>query len=100
MTKHFLFFAVLTLSITSFSFNEISEHPIVTKELYANIKIINDTDNKIDLKLPNGFVTLEKGKSTVFPCEIGAKVFVNEKLVRTIGEDDCGKAINISDWMK
>ena len=99
MTKYFLFFAVFTLSITSFSFNELSEHTFITHELYANIKIINDTDNTIELKLPNGFVTLEKGKSTVFPCEIGEKVFVNEKLVRTIGEDDCGKAINISEWM-
>ena len=94
----FILLSCVGISYPSFSFSgeEINAMEAVD---YAKVKLINDTGKTVELKLPGGFVTLKNGESTTFECKIGEKVFVDEKLVRTIGEDDCGKTIKISEWL-
>jgi len=65
----------------------------------SSIKLINDTGEKVKLKLPSGSMSLNNSGSTSFSCKIGGKVYVDGSFVHTVSDDDCGRTIKLSSWM-
>jgi len=93
----------MIVAFGSMSFMSSSANETVTETAVeavgSGIKIINNTGEKVKLKLPSGSVSLNNGGSTSISCKIGGKIYVDGSHVHTISDDDCGETIKLSQWM-
>lgn len=69
--------------------------------LAANMKLVNDTGQKVSIHTGSGFVSLNKGSSTSMDCRVGKEVRWAEKgskkgLIFKIKANQCGKTVKLS----
>ncbi|NVK20991.1 MAG: hypothetical protein HWD86_00590 [Kangiellaceae bacterium] len=70
----------------------------------ANVKLINDTGNKVSIHTGTGFVTLNKGGSTSFSCKPGKAVSKADSgkkkdVIFKVESKHCGKTVKLSSVM-
>lgn len=85
---------------TVFNPNQMS----VTVENGGSFKILNDTDNDVQIHTGSGFVELNKGSSTSITCEAGREIRSATKgkkgdVIFTVDDSMCGKTIKLSKYL-
>jgi hypothetical protein len=98
---------VLIATMASFTVTDLSsikqEETIESMDL--QIKLINDTNNKIALYIGERYVSLKKrGGSAATPCKVGTKIYratsgEKKKFLFKITESMCGKRIKLSKYL-
>lgn len=97
---------IITLAVTpvfaktTFNPNQTS----VTVENGGSFKILNDTDNDVQIHTGSGFVELNKGSSTSITCEAGREIRSANKgkkgeVIFTVDDTMCGKTIKLSKYL-
>ena len=73
--------------------------------LGGNVKILNDTPNKVEIHTGSGYTTLNaRGGTTSVGCDEGRKISFAEngkkgKVIFTINSDMCGKTVKLSAYL-
>lgn len=76
----------------------------VTVDIGGSFKILNDTDNDVQIHTGSGFVELNKGSSTSLTCEAGREIRQANKgkkgdVIFTVDDSMCGKTIKLSKYL-
>ncbi len=71
---------------------------------FASFKILNDTDNDVQIYTGSGFVELNKGASTSLTCEAGKEIRSANKgkkgdVIFTVDDSMCGKTVKLSKYL-
>ncbi|MCG9910166.1 MAG: hypothetical protein MH137_02605 [Flavobacteriales bacterium] len=98
--------AVAFLSVAALNAgNELPKNNIVVETpVVASMKVLNDTGSEVTIHTGTGHVTLQKGGSTSFSCEVGKKVSLSNgskptKTLFTIEDSMCGTTVKLSKYM-
>jgi hypothetical protein len=70
----------------------------------GSFKILNDTDNDVQIHTGSGFVELNKGSSTSITCETGREIRQANKgkkgdVIFTVDDSMCGKTVKLSKYL-
>jgi hypothetical protein len=77
---------------------------IINSASFASFKILNDTDNDVQIHTGSGFVELNKGASTSLTCEAGKEIRSANKgkkggVIFTVDDSMCGKTVKLSEYL-
>jgi hypothetical protein len=77
---------------------------IIESTSFASFKILNDTDNDVQIYTGSGFVELNKGASTSLTCEAGKEIRSANKgkkgdVIFTVDDSMCGKTVKLSKYL-
>jgi hypothetical protein len=77
---------------------------IIESASFASFKILNDTDNDVQIYTGSGFVELNKGASTSLTCEAGKEIRSANKgkkgdVIFTVDDSMCGKTVKLSKYL-
>lgn len=81
----------------------VAKNPNASKSIASSndkIKLVNDTDKKINIHTGTGSVTLNPGGgSTSFSCTIGKSIKADGKEIFKVTEKMCGETIKLSSYL-
>lgn len=81
----------------------IARNPNASKFIVASdgkVKLVNDTDKKVNIHTGTGSVTLNPGGgSTSFSCTIGKSIKADGKEIFKVTEKMCGETIKLSSYL-
>lgn len=102
MKKITLLALILTLVTATGIFASRTAHAVAPAA--ASMKIINDTDNDVQIHTGSGFVEINKGSSTSITCEAGKVISLADKGKKkgelfTVDESMCGKVVKLSKYL-
>jgi short-subunit dehydrogenase len=77
---------------------------LVNSASFGSFKILNDTDNDVQIYTGSGFVELNKGASTSLTCEAGKEIRSANKgkkgdVIFTVDDSMCGKTVKLSKYL-
>lgn len=80
-----------------------ARNPNASKSIVASdgkVKLVNDTDKKVNIHTGNGSVTLNPGGgSTSFSCTVGKSIKADGKEIFKVTEKMCGETIKLSSYL-
>ncbi len=84
--------------------NLFSYNPGITSAMFSSFKILNDTDNDVQIHTGSGFVELNKGSSTSLTCDAGKEIRSANKgkkgdVIFTVDDSMCGKTVKLSKYL-
>lgn len=107
MKKLLVIIAISTTFLTVSAFAKTQNTAIVSlyySTALSSFKILNDTDNDVQIYTGSGFVELNKGASTSLTCEAGKEIRSANKgkkgdVIFTIDDSMCGKTVKLSKYL-
>ncbi len=107
MKKIFVILTISLVLLTSTTFAK-TQFNFLNFETNATVggsfKILNDTDNEVQIYTGSGFVELNKGASTSITCEAGREIRSANKgkkgdVIFVVDDSMCGKTIKLSKYL-
>jgi hypothetical protein len=107
MKKLFVILAISILLSAATVFAETSTglfQSLPSSAVSSSFKILNDTDNDVQIYTGSGFVELNKGSSTSLTCEAGKEIRSANKgkkgdVIFTVDDSMCGKTVKLSKYL-
>jgi hypothetical protein len=95
---------VLSTTTVFAKINEIPVNEYENSSIGGSFKILNDTDNEVQIHTGSGFVELNKGSSTSLTCEAVKEIRSANKgkkggVIFTVDDSMCGKTIKLSKYL-
>jgi hypothetical protein len=107
MKKLTIILAITMLLSTATVFANTSQNLFASfnnSAMFSSFKILNDTDNDVQIYTGSGFVELNKGASTSLTCESGKEIRSANKgkkgdVIFTVDDSMCGKTVKLSKYL-
>jgi hypothetical protein len=107
MKKLSIILAITMLLSTATVFANTSQNLFASfnnSAMFSSFKILNDTDNDVQIYTGSGFVELNKGASTSLTCEAGKEIRSANKgkkgdVIFTVDDSMCGKTVKLSKYL-
>jgi hypothetical protein len=107
MKKLLVILAISTTLLTATAFAGTQTNAIeslMSSAIFGSFKILNDTDNDVQIYTGSGFVELNKGASTSLTCEAGKEIRSANKgkkgdVIFTVDDSMCGKTVKLSKYL-